>query len=383
VTAPDVNLVLTVDALTPPLSGIGRYTLELARRLPLAREIRSIRFWSHGMWITDPETLLKATRLNAVRKSSLLRNRVTRRIYGYARPWFARATLRSLGDHILHSPNFHLMPFPGRTVATFHDLSFYRYPQYHPPARMEFMAREVPRALEHADMIIADSEFGRREIVDYLGFPEARTRVVPLGVDPSFRPRLESELTPTLQRYGLSPGGYALYVGTIEPRKNLTHLIAAYRRLNPALRERFPLVLCGAEGWGGSALQQQIRAAVDQGWAKYLGYVPEAELPHLFAGARCFAFPSFYEGFGLPVLESMASGVPVVTSDRSSMPEVTGGAAQLVDPEDVTAIAEALGVALEDQTWRETARERGLAVARGFTWERTIDETIATYRALG
>jgi glycosyltransferase involved in cell wall biosynthesis len=137
------------------------------------------------------------------------------------------------------------------------------------------------------------------------------------------------------EAYGLSHGSYSLCVTTIEPRKRIDSLLAAYARLPEKLRVVYPLILVGGKGWRSEHLHQAIDAAANAGWLHYLGFVPEDDLPALYAGARLFVYPSSYEGFGLPVIEAMASGVPVVTSNRSCLPEIASGAAKLVDPDDV------------------------------------------------
>jgi alpha-1,3-rhamnosyl/mannosyltransferase len=178
------------------------------------------------------------------------------------------------------------------------------------------------------------------------------------------------------------PGAYTLFTGTVEPRKNIGTLLDAYSRLPAALRGRCPLVVCGYRGWQSDALHRRLEEAQAQGWVKYLGFVSNEMLPLLMAGARLFAYPSVYEGFGLPVLEAMASGVPVVCSNATTLPEVTGGAAAMHEPNDVDTLLVCLQQGLEDGTWRHEARERGLVRADQFSWERCASETMAVYKAV-
>jgi alpha-1,3-rhamnosyl/mannosyltransferase len=173
-----------------------------------------------------------------------------------------------------------------------------------------------------------------------------------------------------------------LALATLEPRKNLTRLLDAYEQLDATLRKRYPLVLAGAMGWHADRIVQRIDALVARGEAIKLGYVSEELLPRLLAGARAMAFPSIYEGFGLPPLEAMAAGVPVVASSASSIPEVTGEAALLVAPEDTDGLREALDRALTDTAWRDEAIARGLQRARRFSWQRCVDATVNVYRML-
>jgi alpha-1,3-rhamnosyl/mannosyltransferase len=190
------------------------------------------------------------------------------------------------------------------------------------------------------------------------------------------------ETNQVLQQYALEHGNYSLCVSTIEPRKKIDALLDAYSCLPHDLRRRYPLVLIGSVGWKCEALHQRIERCCAEGWVNYFGYVPEADLPVLYAGARLFVYPSNYEGFGLPVLEAMASGVPVVTSDCSSLPEVAGGAALLVDPDEVDSLADCVQRGLTDEEWRLSASSHGLNVASRFTWDRCVEETVQVYRLL-
>ena len=244
------------------------------------------------------------------------------------------------------------------------------------------MQREIPKTLKRADFLIAVSEFARNEVIKYFGWPEHKIRATPLGVTPQYHPRTQLETQPVLAQLGLTHGRYTLCIATIEPRKNIDGILSAYRRLPDRVRRAYPLVLAGGSGWNNEATLKRIAQYQAQGWLHHLGYVPESELPLLLAGARSFVFPSFYEGFGLPVLEAMACGIPVVTSNRSSLPEVTQGAALLIEPEDIPALTEAIRISLEDETWRNAAIPASQQVAAGYSWETTARETADIYRLL-
>jgi len=186
-------------------------------------------------------------------------------------------------------------------------------------------------------------------------------------------------LQATLARFGLVPGEYVLSVGTLEPRKNLPALFAAHAGLPEALRQRFPLVVAGMRGWHQAEALNASSAAMARGELRLLGYVPDAAVPDLYAGAAAFAYPSRYEGFGLPPLEAMASGVPVITSNRTSLPEVVGSAGLMVDPDDVDGLREGLRRLLEDRVFAATLGEAGRLRSRSFSWERCARETQAVY----
>lgn len=294
--------------------------------------------------------------------------------------FFRRCTRHLAGDFIYHEPNYVLRPFAGLSIATLHDLTWLHFPQYVRPATRRWLEAGLPRTLKEATHFVAVSEFVAQELTQYLGIPSARISVTPLGVDPRFSPRGPAELVPALNPLGLKPGCYLLTVSTREPRKNLVGLMRAYQRLPQTLRRHYPLVLAGPPGWEGHELEAVAQSLTSQGCLHTLGYVEDGMLPAVYAGARAFAFPSFYEGFGLPALEAMASGVPVLTSNRAAMAEVCGEAAWLADPDDVESIAEGLERVLTDSSLRRARVSRGLERARGFTWGRTVEATVGVYR---
>ncbi|MDY6841110.1 MAG: glycosyltransferase family 1 protein, partial [Pseudomonadota bacterium] len=248
------------------------------------------------------------------------------------------------------------------------------------PAKARFLQKGLRHTLDNANALITDSEFTRQELASFSGWPLEKIHAIPLASSPEFHPRGESEVWPVINKYDLNYRGYTLYVGTIEPRKNLGRLLDAYGRMPLELRRRWPLVLSGYKGWRSDEIHLRVRDAERQGWARYLGFVPAAELPLLYAGARVFVFPSLYEGFGLPVLEAMSSGVPVICSNSSSLPEVAGNAALMSEPLDVVGMSENLAYGLQNDAWRDQAIARGMERAQSLSWGRCVRGTIAVYR---
>jgi glycosyltransferase involved in cell wall biosynthesis len=240
----------------------------------------------------------------------------------------------------------------------------------------------MPRVGERAAAIIVDSKFVRQEVMANLGVAPERVHAIHLGVSREFRPRGEPETCAALQALDLAHGGYVLSVGTIEPRKNVGHVLAAYARLPEPLRERYPLVVAGARGWRAADLESELHALAAAGRIRFLGNVPDADLPVLYSGAAAFVFASKYEGFGLPPLEAMASGVPVLVSERASLPEVVGDAALLIDPEHPEATARRLVALLEDSDARSLLARRGIERAARFTWEACARATLEVYRSV-
>jgi len=381
-----VRVILNADAIMPPLTGIGRYAFELARGLENHAAIEDLKLYSIHQWIDDADAALAANapfakaRKRVPFKTQALELSV--RLRGALFRWHARR----MRDYLLHTPNYILMPFDGPTATTVHDLSWIRYPQAHPVERVTFMNRHMARTLERANLVLTDSEFVAGEIVDVFAYPRERIRVVPLGVDAAYRPRSRHDILPTLAKHRLADSAYLLVVATQEPRKNLARLARAYAGLPAAMRARHPLVIAGGRGWLNDELERAIAPLESRGEARRLGYVDEAELPALYAGAFAFAFPSLYEGFGLPVLEALASGVPALTSRGSSLEEIArdeaGEVALCVNPLDEDALRDGLVRLLEDEHWRTQATTRGIAHARAFTWTRCIDATVAGYRSV-
>lgn len=280
---------------------------------------------------------------------------------------------------VFYSPDFVLPPtLPGsRTVVTVHDLSFLHYPSHFLPKLVRYLCRAVPRSVETADLVLADSQATKRDMINQLGTPPHKVKVIYSGVDKRFSPEgVSGEQELLRAKYDIGDGDYWLSVGTIQPRKNYLTLIEAFRRLAPEAR----LVIAGAPGWLYDDVVQQAGGCGDG--VRILGYVDDADLPALYRNAELFVFPSLYEGFGLPVLEAMASGVPVVCSDSSSLPEVVGDAALLVDPRDPSAMAAAIAEVTHTPSLRHALVRRGLSRASQFTWEQAGQELLQAFEEL-
>jgi glycosyltransferase involved in cell wall biosynthesis len=288
--------------------------------------------------------------------------------------------LKEFDDHIYHSPNYFLPTFPGKSIATFHDMSIYRHPEYHQASQVALMEKEIPKSLEHADHIIAVSEFTKREIIDITGYPEDQITVIYNGVSRDFHPRPEEQLRNRLARYHLKPHRYFLSMATIEPRKNIDTILDAYQRLPESIRNGFPLVIGGAPGWKSQALHERIQQLASGGQVRYLGYVSEQELPILYAGATAKIFVPFYEGFGLPALEAMASGIPVIASNTSSLPEVVGEAGYCVSPMDVDAITTKMVEWAENSEDAGRRIRRGINIAKKLSWTQCVSDVVGVYQ---
>lgn len=285
---------------------------------------------------------------------------------------------------IFHSPDFTLPPrMAARGVVTIHDLSFIRLPQCADGGLRAHLQAAVPRAVAAAHRVLADSQHTLDDLVELLGVDAGKISVVHAGVEARFRPVRDLEqLERVRARYQL-PELFVLFVGTIEPRKNLSRLITAYAAMRRQTALPHQLILCGAKGWLCDDIYRQVH---DEGLGedvRFPGFIADEDLPALYTLADLFVFPSLYEGFGLPPLEAMACGTAVVAGNNSSLPEVLGSAALLVDAEDTDAITEAMATALGNASLRVRLADLGRAQAARFTWEGAARQLLRAYELAG
>lgn len=274
---------------------------------------------------------------------------------------------------VLFLPNWNLCAVDPKTkvVLTVHDLSPLLLPEmYNAKARMWHSFINIRKLVKRADSIIAVSEHTKQALMEVLSVPEKKITVAPLGVDQeSFNPHLEiDQLRAIRNQYGL-PGDFLLFVGTIEPRKNLLNIIEAFDRLDDSAH----LVIAGKWGWKYGQILKRIESSPKRRLIKLVGYIPESDKPYVMKLARAFVWPSLYEGFGLPVLEAMAVGTPVLTSQVTSIPEVTGDAALLVNPYNISDIAVGMKTVLRNEILRERYIAKGIERSRHFNWNGAAD----------
>ena len=271
----------------------------------------------------------------------------------------------------------------GRYVATIHDMIPLLWPQWVTHKHRLVVTAAYYRLRHQADFVITPSEATKADVVNHLQMDPQQIAVIPWGCDARFQPGGDPEhFAAVQQRYRL-PAQYLLFVGTLEPRKNLTTLLHAYAMLRAeGCGKDLKLVVAGRTGWLYADIFDTVKTLALDEEVIFTGFVDDEDLPDLYRGARLFVFPSLYEGFGLPILEAMASGVPVITSATASMPEVAGDAAILVDPHDPEAIAAGIARVLAEDRLRQAMIEQGLARARRFTWDSVAQQTLALYTAL-
>lgn len=286
---------------------------------------------------------------------------------------------------VVHSPSFIMPYYRGRQrhLLTVYDMTFFTLPECHTALRRSALYRRaLLDSIRRAHLITVPSRSTREQILEFVpDLPEGRIRLVIPGIGEEFRVFDSAEVRRETRRLGL-PESYILHVGTIEPRKNLPRLIEAYRRVVEESGTESHLVLAGRLGWNYDDVLSRMEAPGMRGRIHTPGYVPSADLPWYYAGARLFVYPSLQEGFGFPPLEAMACGVPTISSLSTSLTENLAGAAELVPPDDGQALAAAMIALLQDEARREMRRRQGLERAARFRWEETGRRTLDCYRSL-
>lgn len=377
---PGARIAIDITPLVNPRAGVARYVDELLRSLvPRCPDVEFHLVSQYGNGSLAEPLGLPGTNWRAVFPRGAGSRRFQSLLLGI--PTQKLLTLeRYTGPvDLFHGTNAIGLPQrAGRRVVTMHDLTALLFPRYHPHRRVFHQRRYLTHSLQTADAVIAVSEATRADILRHFAVPPEKVTVIPLAAAPIFRRLDDRETGAGLSTYGLGPGSYLLYVGTLEPRKNLIRLLEAYALVRARAIE-LPLVLAGRPGWGTRPIQTALARSRWSRDIKVLGFVPDRDLPALYSGARLVVYPSLYEGFGLPVLEAMACGTPTVTSNTSSLAELAAGASLLVDPRDVEALAGAVTRLVQEPDLRAELSRRGLERAGGFTWEATAGKTLEVY----
>jgi glycosyltransferase involved in cell wall biosynthesis len=363
-------------------TGVGIYVWSLLRWLPQVDPETT-----YVAWYLDARCPIGARRLAALRAPNLVerRTRIPSRVFeplarrlGIPRlEWLTRFD-------VLFAPNF--IPPPtraGKLVVTVHDLAFRRFPSRTPERTLRWLSG-LEGVIRRATRIIVPSHSTHRDLVDLFGVPEDRMRVIPHGVDPRFAPPAPGDAERVRNRLGIR-GPYLLFIGGLEPRKNLPNLVQAFAKLTPG-----PVLVVAGSGvpWnpeGRLQVEEALRSIPAEARERILlaGYVDPDLTPALIGSALALVYPSLYEGFGLPALEAMACGTPLLASSASALPEVVGDAGLLVNPMDVDAIADGMAMLVQDEQLRAGLREAGLQRAAGYTWDRTAKLTARVLREAG
>jgi len=375
-----MRVAIDLTALNARGSGIDRYLLGMVRSLALLE--RDAEFFLF-INVEDRARFAGPHRLpgHCHVLPCCLRPRVLRLFF---QQLLQPLLLYALRIDLLHSPTFIMPIWRGRArhVLTIHDMSSFVLPHCHPPIRRGALYERIVRgSIRRADLVTVPSASVKTDILRFVNdVSEERIRVIPCGIDAAFHPRDAGDVMPVLRRLAL-PTPYVLYLGTLDPRKNLPVLIDAFAKLVAEGRLEH-LVLGGDAGWSPNELLSRVDWNGPRDRIHLPGYIAEADLPFVYAGAALFVFPSLLEGFGFPPLEAMATGVPVIASDTSSLRENLIGAATLVPPGDSKKLAEAMRLLLTDETARRNSAEAGLRRTQSYRWGRFAAETFACYQTL-
>ncbi|MFA5234806.1 MAG: glycosyltransferase family 1 protein [Sulfurimonas sp.] len=369
------KILIDAVSLLSPLTGIGRYTYEISLRLQKLSQDKYEIFFNYGYHSKELYGLSnkqstaeqKAKRLQAFIKKSQFLKKITRTLYAFIAK-FHRVTYE-----LYWQPSF--IPNPNikakKVICTIHDFSFLLHPQWHPKERIEYLQTHLCLA-KKADHIITGSNFTKQEIIRYMQIPNENISVIYHGVDHKlYKPYPQNELQETKAKYDLHEK-FLLFVGSIEPRKNLLTLLKAYNLFSEEQKKAFPLVLVGFKGWENREIMQEIEK--NKGYIRYLGYVSDEELAHLYNLCALFIYPSLYEGFGLPPLEAMACGAAVITSNVASLPEVCGNAALYVEPTNPQDIKDKITLLIESEMLQKELSKKSLSQATHFSWENAAEK---------
>lgn len=377
-----MQVFLNGTSLLAPLTGIGQYVRQLGTSLD-AQHLCELSMFCGGRFEDGFHLPSVSASHNAQRAQQILS-----RFLPFPRRarHVAQKVLFSYHSHrlakrgaIYHEPNYLPLPYDGPLVLTVCDMSCFDHPETHPAERIRLMESQFPTAVERADHVIVISEDSGKALQRWFPIDPKKITTTYLAADSRFQPMDRTVLQHPMAHLGLAEKQYVLCVGTLEPRKNLSTLFAAYAGLPEALRARYPLVVAGMKGWHSEQLMSDAQSLIARGELRLLGYVPDDMMPALYAGAAAFCYPSRYEGFGLPALEAMAAGVPVVTGNLTSLPEVVGDAGLMIHPDDILGMRDALRSLLQEPDLAAQLSKAGQARAAQFSWDRCAKETAAVY----
>jgi glycosyltransferase involved in cell wall biosynthesis len=368
-----VRIAIDASSVPPQPAGAGVYAIELTRAMACRDARDGYAVFTRGEWFDDALASRRNWRIERVAPAS----RAGRLAWEQAR---LPARAGALKIDVLHSTHhtLPLRPMRARRVVTVHDVTFFRIPERYPPARRIYMRTLTRLSARVADAIVVPSQTVRRDVERTLGASSLKISTVYEAAAASYRPVATDVASTTARRYGLD-GRYILSVGSLEPGKNRSRLIRALHALGDDTRD-VALGIVGQPAWDYEPELALVESLGMKQRVRFLGYVPGGDVAALYSGGLCTALPSLYEGFGLPVLEAMASGSPVLTSNVSATAEVAGDAALLVDPQSLDAIRDGLRRLIADEDLRRDLSERGLWRAAEFSWRRAADETYAVYR---
>lgn len=374
-----MRVMVDCTQITRNKAGVGIYALNLTREL-IHQQFANLKLW-FVVQDDDEDFAFEHNDVEVIRVPARIFRHLAFRflLEQFYLPWLTRKHKIDV-LHSLHYA-FPLLKLKARKVVTFHDMTSFLMPEVHTLVKLRYFRFFIRAGTRWADALICVSESTRNDYASLFPSSSKPVYVTQLGKSPAFTPDPDPEqVRQTLERYHLK-NPYVLYIGTLEPRKNLERLVEAFHRISDSFQEHI-LLIVGMKGWMYEDIFHTVRRLGLGERVVFTGFVVEKDAPYLMAGAEVFAYPSLYEGFGIPVLESLACGTPTLTSNVSSLPEVAGDAALLVDPESTNEIAQGLQRLLEDSALRDSLRKKAVAQAGRFSWHRTAVETLDIYAAV-
>ncbi len=373
-----MNIGIDTISLLQPMAGLGRYTFNIIRCL-LSLDER------HNLYLFGGNNFFKEVFFYT---NGDIESEIWRRVFVPPFPfkkitrvllplWAKKVELSRADIDVFLGTSFKgIFDKSFKTVVTVHDMVHEYYPETIPSNMLRYLRNGLSRCLERSHLVIAVSDNTKKDIVKFLGVPNEKVWVIYNGIDEIFRPvKEENKLKEIRWKYNL-PDKFLLYIGAIQPRKNIVGIIKAFKLLFQDRDFDHKLVIGGGTGWKKKDIYTIIKELELKERVVFTPYIPDKDLPYIYNLADVFVFPSFYEGFGFPVLEAMACGVPVVTSDISCLPEIAGDAAVLVNPNLSVDIAEGIRMVISDEEFKKALVERGLKRSREFTWKRCVRETL-------
>jgi glycosyltransferase involved in cell wall biosynthesis len=364
------NFIINTIPLLSPLTGIGRYTYEISKKIKDDNDLDTYFFYGYySKNILDIKKTSKSKILKKIITKNQLIKKISRKLLLHVSKFYSPAF------DLYWEPNF--IPLENikakKIVTSVHDFSFILHKEYHPKERIEYFENNFFKKIYISDAIICFSEFTKNEILERLNIDQKKIKVIYHGLDHNLF-KIKKDLKVNFEL----PKKFILCVGSIEPRKNLISLLKAYNNLDMSIKKEYKLILTGFKGWENQEIVSLINQNKD--YVNYLGYISDEELVAVYNLATLFVYPSFYEGFGLPVLEAMACGTPVVCSNTTSLPEVGGDAVVYCNPYNINHIKERIEMVLNDEKIQKEMIVKGLERAKQFTWEKSAKKHLEVFK---
>jgi len=369
-----MRIILNTTSLLTQRAGIGNYTYNLFNNI---RKLNNcdLTYFS-GIQISDKLNSNLSEKLN-YKNSDIISNLTPEIFKKEIKKFIFENNIKKNKYDLYHEPNYIPISTKIPFIITVHDLSPIKFQEYHKKNIVKNFTKYLSTSIEKSAAIIVDSEYIKKEIINFIPECSIKVNVIPLGASEGFYPRTRIESIYTISKYGLFYKNYILTVSTIEPRKNLITIVTAYLNLPENIKKNYPLIIVGKTGWKNKGLIEKIKKSE---YIKMLGYVDENELPFLYSSSIVVLYLSIYEGFGLPPLEAMSCGAPTVVSNASSIPEVVGSNGIKIDPLDVDALTEQINKIINDEKYAQSISSYGLIRAKEFSWRKTALQTVEVYR---